>query len=179
LLRTYLFEAAGIILHRVAKWSALKAWVLGSLSGSVQRRPPLQSPVNWLAFCTACVAGGYIMEHQGAVLQMPPGQRRLDGRLAFVQPIERGVKLVFIASDASSIPPRSSPPLASSPPPRPRPHRAWERCSVSTKSLCRGATVVTPSARSRMSLLSLKPQDGNESLRLMSPFRRKEPRPCD
>jgi transposase len=26
LLRTYLFEAAGIILHRVAKWSALKAW---------------------------------------------------------------------------------------------------------------------------------------------------------
>jgi transposase len=26
LLRTYLFEAAGIILHRAAKWSALKAW---------------------------------------------------------------------------------------------------------------------------------------------------------
>ena len=26
LLRTYLFEAAGIILHRVAKWSTLKAW---------------------------------------------------------------------------------------------------------------------------------------------------------
>jgi transposase len=26
LLRSYLFEAAGIILHRVAKWSALKAW---------------------------------------------------------------------------------------------------------------------------------------------------------
>jgi len=26
LLRTYLFEAAGIILHRVAKWSALKVW---------------------------------------------------------------------------------------------------------------------------------------------------------
>ncbi len=26
LLRTYLFEAAGIILHRVAKWSPLKAW---------------------------------------------------------------------------------------------------------------------------------------------------------
>jgi transposase len=26
MLRTYLFEAAGIILHRVAKWSALKAW---------------------------------------------------------------------------------------------------------------------------------------------------------
>ncbi|MFL5334645.1 MAG: IS110 family transposase [Geminicoccaceae bacterium] len=26
LLRTYLFEAAGIILHRVAKWSVLKAW---------------------------------------------------------------------------------------------------------------------------------------------------------
>lgn len=25
-LRTYLFEAAGIILHRVAKWSTLKAW---------------------------------------------------------------------------------------------------------------------------------------------------------
>jgi len=26
LLRTYLFEAAGIILHRVAKWSVLNAW---------------------------------------------------------------------------------------------------------------------------------------------------------
>jgi transposase len=26
LLRTYLFEAAGIILHRLAKWSTLKAW---------------------------------------------------------------------------------------------------------------------------------------------------------
>jgi len=26
LLRTYLFEAAGIVLHRVSKWSALKAW---------------------------------------------------------------------------------------------------------------------------------------------------------
>jgi transposase len=26
LLRTYLYEAAGIILHRVSKWSALKAW---------------------------------------------------------------------------------------------------------------------------------------------------------
>ena len=26
LLRTYLFEAGGIILHRVAKWSALKVW---------------------------------------------------------------------------------------------------------------------------------------------------------
>jgi transposase len=26
LLRSYLFEAAGVILHRVSKWSALKAW---------------------------------------------------------------------------------------------------------------------------------------------------------
>ena len=26
LLRTYLYEAAGIILHRVPRWSALKAW---------------------------------------------------------------------------------------------------------------------------------------------------------
>ena len=26
LLRTYLYEAAGIILHRVSRWSALKAW---------------------------------------------------------------------------------------------------------------------------------------------------------
>jgi transposase len=26
LLRTYLYEAAGIILHRVAKWSPLKSW---------------------------------------------------------------------------------------------------------------------------------------------------------
>src|SRR3712207_8795745 len=26
LLRTYLYEAAGIILHRVSRWSVLKAW---------------------------------------------------------------------------------------------------------------------------------------------------------
>ena len=26
MLRSYLFEAAGVILHRVSKWSALKAW---------------------------------------------------------------------------------------------------------------------------------------------------------
>ena len=26
LLRSYLFEAAGVVLHRVSKWSALKAW---------------------------------------------------------------------------------------------------------------------------------------------------------
>ena len=25
-MRSYLFEAAGVILHRVSRWSALKAW---------------------------------------------------------------------------------------------------------------------------------------------------------
>ena len=40
LLRTYLFEAAGIILHRVAKWSTLKPGAPGWPSGSAPRRPP-------------------------------------------------------------------------------------------------------------------------------------------
>ena len=44
LLRTYLFEAAGIILHRVSRWSALKAWGtrlakrIGSKKATVARK---------------------------------------------------------------------------------------------------------------------------------------------
>ena len=42
------------------------------------------------------VAGGDIVEHQCTVPQMLPGQRRLDGGLALQQPVECGVKFVFI-----------------------------------------------------------------------------------
>ena len=42
------------------------------------------------------VAGRDVVEHQRAVLQMAPGQRRLDGGLARQQPIERGVELVVV-----------------------------------------------------------------------------------
>jgi transposase len=38
LLRSYLFEAAGIILNRVTKWSALKAWGTRLASGSEPRK---------------------------------------------------------------------------------------------------------------------------------------------
>jgi transposase len=63
LLRTYLFEAAGIILHRVAKWSALKAWgtrlakrigakkatvaVARKLAGILHRMPRDGSEFRW------------------------------------------------------------------------------------------------------------------------------------
>jgi transposase len=56
LLRTDVSEAAGIIRHRVAKWSALKAWVYGCSSGSGPRRPSLRLSVSWRSFCIACCA---------------------------------------------------------------------------------------------------------------------------
>src|ERR1700692_3865526 len=52
MLRSYLYEAANVLLTRVAKWSTLKAWGLRSEAGSAKPRLP------WLEslplFCTEC-----------------------------------------------------------------------------------------------------------------------------
>ncbi len=83
LLRTYLFEAAGIILHRVAKWSPLKAWALGWPSGSAPRRPlspwPASSPASYIA-CgrTAASSAG-----------QPRTRRRHEHRIAAAHGIRR------------------------------------------------------------------------------------------
>jgi transposase len=52
LARTYLYEAAGIILNRVSRWSTLKAWGT-RLARKIRRRPswwPASSP----SFSTVC-----------------------------------------------------------------------------------------------------------------------------
>jgi hypothetical protein len=42
------------------------------------------------------IARRYVVEHQGPALQMLLGEPGLDGALTFMQPIERGVELVFV-----------------------------------------------------------------------------------
>ena len=45
MLRMYLFEAAGVLLTRVPKWSAQKAWgrISPSAMGSARQRSPLRA----------------------------------------------------------------------------------------------------------------------------------------
>ena len=54
LVRTYLFEAAGTLLTRVEKWSALKAWGLRLAKRSGIKRQRLPSPASWPYSCIAC-----------------------------------------------------------------------------------------------------------------------------
>jgi Transposase IS116/IS110/IS902 family len=54
MLRSYLFEAAGVLLTRVPKWSAVKAWGLGSPSATGSARPRLRSRVSLRSFCIVC-----------------------------------------------------------------------------------------------------------------------------
>jgi transposase len=54
LLRTYLFEAAGIILNRVSRWSLIKAWGRGLPERSVGRRLWWRSPVSCRSSSTEC-----------------------------------------------------------------------------------------------------------------------------
>jgi hypothetical protein len=42
------------------------------------------------------VAGGDVVEHHRAILQVPFGERRLDGGLTFAKPVERGVEVVLV-----------------------------------------------------------------------------------
>ena len=54
MLRMYLFEAAGVLLTRVPKWSALKARERSSPSAMGFARPRLPSRASSRSFCTAC-----------------------------------------------------------------------------------------------------------------------------
>jgi transposase len=56
LLRTYLYEAAGIIIHRVSKWSALKAWGtrLAKRAGSMKATVAVARKL--LSSCIVCCA---------------------------------------------------------------------------------------------------------------------------
>src|SRR5262245_24385058 len=54
MLRTYLYEAANVLLTRVAKWSALKAWGIRPAKRSGLRKAKLPWLESLLSFCTGC-----------------------------------------------------------------------------------------------------------------------------
>ena len=54
MLRSYLYEAANVLLTRVAKWSVLKAWASGWRSEAGFARPRLPSPESLPSSCTGC-----------------------------------------------------------------------------------------------------------------------------
>ena len=58
MLRMYLFEAAGVLLTRVPKWSGLKAWGPSSPSETASARPRSPSRASSRLFCTACGSMG-------------------------------------------------------------------------------------------------------------------------
>jgi hypothetical protein len=66
MLRSYLLEAAGVLLTRVPKWSAVKAWGLGSPSATGSARQRLRSRVSSRSF------------HAVAPLALRPTWRQLD-----------------------------------------------------------------------------------------------------
>ena len=87
MLRSYLFEAAGVLLTRVPKWSAVKAWGLGSPSatGSARR---LQSRVSSRLFCIACGSmepsstgrSRRLLPSEGITEFLPNGRKRRPSR---------------------------------------------------------------------------------------------------
>ena len=54
MLRSYLFEAAGVLLTRVPRWSAVKAWGAGSPSATGSARLRSRSRVSSRSYCIAC-----------------------------------------------------------------------------------------------------------------------------
>ena len=57
MLRSHLYEAANVLLTRVAKWSALKAWACRSQSDESDAccaKPRLRGLENLPSFCTEC-----------------------------------------------------------------------------------------------------------------------------
>ena len=54
LLRSYLYEAANVLLTRVAKWSALKAWGIRLAKRSGLRKAKVPSLESLPSFCTGC-----------------------------------------------------------------------------------------------------------------------------
>jgi len=82
MLRSYLYEAANVLLTRVAKWSALKAWASRLRSEPGCERPKLLSPESLPSFCTEC----------GSTVRNSNGQRRLliNRRSRITIPASRG-----------------------------------------------------------------------------------------
>lgn len=69
MLRSYLYEAANVLLTRVAKWSALKRGVFGLRNEVAYAKPRLRLPENLLSFCIGC--GSMVPNlngHQGMLL---------------------------------------------------------------------------------------------------------------
>ena len=54
MLRSYLYEAANVLLTRVAKWSTLKAWASDLRSEAGSAKPRLLSLENLPSSCTGC-----------------------------------------------------------------------------------------------------------------------------
>jgi transposase len=61
LLRTYLFEAAGIILHRVSRWSTLKAWGtrLARRIGTKKATVAVARKLSVILHCMLCDGGEF------------------------------------------------------------------------------------------------------------------------
>jgi hypothetical protein len=64
LLRTMLYEAAQVLLVHSGKWSWLKAWACGWLSGVGCVEPSSRSPDAWPCCCTGC--GSMVASSAGA-----------------------------------------------------------------------------------------------------------------
>jgi transposase len=58
MLRTYLFEAANVLLTRVPKWSALKAWGMRLAKRNGLRKAKVASPASSQSFCIVCGSTG-------------------------------------------------------------------------------------------------------------------------
>jgi hypothetical protein len=54
MLRGYLYEAANVLLTRVAKWSALKAWAFGLQNEAGYAKPRLRLRESLRSFCIGC-----------------------------------------------------------------------------------------------------------------------------
>jgi hypothetical protein len=54
MLRSYLYEAANVLLTRVAKWSALKAWGMRIAKRRSMNKARVGWRVSWPSFCIAC-----------------------------------------------------------------------------------------------------------------------------
>ena len=63
MLRSYLYEAANVLLTRVAKWSALKSWGMRVAKRSSLRKAKVLWRGSSPSFCTAC--GSTVLSSNG------------------------------------------------------------------------------------------------------------------
>ena len=73
MLRSYLYEAANVLLTRVAKWSALKAWGIRLAKRSGLRKAKVALPENLRSFCIGC--GSMVPNSNGHQRRLPSKQR--------------------------------------------------------------------------------------------------------